>query len=81
MIDIISFIIIFVMILFFGIYYYLGFIKPTSLQIQLLGIHIILFGGILFLNGHQTMNFLIMNLGLFVGVFGTFSNKGQSTNK
>jgi len=50
--------------------------KATKEQIQLFGIHLTLVGGVLFLANAQLAGFLILLLGLIVGLFGIF--KGQT---
>ncbi len=80
-IDLISLIFIIILLLVFGFYYFLGFINPASIQIQLLGILLVLFGGFLYLNQPHPLNFMIMTLGLMVGAIGSFKSNENSTNE
>lgn len=63
----------FVIMFFFAIL--LEFIKPTTVQIHLLGIHLTLFGGFLLLRDLETISVLIMIIGLIIGLFASFRNK------
>ncbi|MDQ0875834.1 membrane-bound ClpP family serine protease [Paenibacillus sp. V4I3] len=52
----------------------LDFINPSALQVQLLGVHITLFGVIVLLafEGSSGYGFTIGLIGLFTGMFGSF---------
>ncbi|MGD7045834.1 hypothetical protein [Jeotgalibacillus proteolyticus] len=58
----------------------IDFIKTTPIQIQVFGIHLTIFGGLLVLNDSTIIGFLIMLLGLTIGIFGVFKDSG-SVNK
>lgn len=77
-------IVLFIIILFIGIAFFIlqsiDFIKPTSIQIQLFGIHLTIFGGLLSFNNSIIIGFLIMLLGLIIGIMGVFKDS-DSVNK
>ena len=52
----------------------LDFIRPTTLQVQLLGVHLTLFGGIVLLafDGPSGFGFTIGVMGLLTGLVGSF---------
>lgn len=52
----------------------IDFINPSALQVQLLGVHITLFGVIVLLafEGSSGYGFTIGLIGLFTGMFGSF---------
>lgn len=63
-----------IVVLIFFAFEILGFINPTVLQIQLLGIHLILFGVIVLLAFESTSGYGITFglIGLFTGIYGSF---------
>jgi hypothetical protein len=67
-----------VLILFVTLLFYVGiilnFIRPSAIQIQVLGVHISLFGVtvVLAFNGYAGFGFFIGLIGLVTGVFGSF---------
>ncbi|SDX03942.1 hypothetical protein [Paenibacillus sp. CF384] len=60
----------------------LDFIKPSVLQVQLLGIQLTLFGILIVVAFHESTGFgmTIGIVGLVVGVFGSFREKADTTN-
>jgi len=71
-VGIFSFIILLLIVIAFFFFSFVKFIKPTTVQIQLFGIHLTLFGGFLLLKNLLWTGFLIMILGLSIGVYGSF---------
>ncbi|KAB8126380.1 hypothetical protein F9U64_20175 [Gracilibacillus oryzae] len=78
-VGIILFAILLLTVIGFFFFYAVGFIRPAAVQIQLFGIHLTLFGGILLMIGSTGTGFFIMLLGLALGVFGSFKSE-DSTN-
>ncbi|QHE52770.1 hypothetical protein [Pontibacillus sp. HMF3514] len=70
-IGLISFVIILIIVITFIFFYSASFIKPTTVQIQLFGIHLTIYGGFVLLNNLLT-GFLSMLVGLAIGVYGSF---------
>ncbi|SFD84686.1 hypothetical protein SAMN05216378_1712 [Paenibacillus catalpae] len=75
------FIIILTLIFYAGIF--LDFIKPSILQVHLLGIHLTLFGVIILLafEGARGFGFTFGLIGLFIGIFGSFRNPGMTKDQ
>ncbi|MBD3921687.1 hypothetical protein H8B09_23175 [Paenibacillus sp. PR3] len=63
-----------IVVLIFFAFELLGFINPTVLQIQLLGIHVILFGVIVLLafEGSSGYGLTLGIIGLVTGIYGSF---------
>ncbi len=61
-----------------GIFLYIiEFINSSPLQIQLLGIHLTIFGGFLLLKNLRISGFFIMTFGLGIGGFGSLKNNNS----
>ncbi|MCT2536238.1 hypothetical protein NC661_13615 [Aquibacillus koreensis] len=73
LIGIFSFTIILLIVIGFIFFNVAGFIKPTTVQIQLFGIHLTIFGGFI-INDMLVIGFLIMLLGLAIGLYGSFKD-------
>ncbi|TFB24087.1 hypothetical protein E3U55_04545 [Filobacillus milosensis] len=69
-----SFIILLLIVIAFFFFSSVKFIEPTTTQMQLFGIHLTLFGGLLLLKNLLWTGFLIMILGLFIGVYASFKD-------
>ena len=66
--------IIFTIVTAFMFFSYVEFIKPSVIQIQLLGMHLTIFGGFFLLYGDQITGFVTILLGLAIGVYGSFKD-------
>ena len=73
-VEVIYMMIILMVVTAFLFFCYVEFIKPTVLQIQLLGIHLTIVGGFLLLYEAQTIGMVSMLLGLAIGIYGSFKN-------
>lgn len=64
----------------FYLFIVLEFINPSSLQVQLLGVHILLFGVIVLLAFEDSSGygFTFGLIGFFVGIFGSFREAPKS---
>ncbi|MDV2582787.1 hypothetical protein [Alkalibacillus haloalkaliphilus] len=69
-----SIIILLLIVIAFFIFNAVNFIDPTPIQNQLFGIHLTLFGGILLISNLLGAGYLIMILGLAIGVYGSFKS-------
>ncbi len=78
-IGIFSAVIIFFIVIGFFFFSTVGFIKPTTLQTQLFGIHLTIFGGFILLNDLSATGLVIMLLGLGLGVYGSFKENPQNS--
>ncbi|WP_163537553.1 hypothetical protein [Gracilibacillus sp. YIM 98692] len=65
-----------VLALLYYLFFSLEFIQPTSVQQQLFGIHITIFGGLIYLKSGAVPAFVIMLVGFGIGVVASF--KGRS---
>jgi len=63
----------------------MDFIRPSVLQVQLLGVQLLLFGVVVLLafDGSSVFGFTIGLIGLFTGLIGSFreSNTAKSTDQ
>ncbi|MDQ0353042.1 Na+-transporting NADH:ubiquinone oxidoreductase subunit NqrF [Alkalibacillus filiformis] len=83
LVGMVSFIIIILIVIAFFIFSAVKFIDPTPIQVQLFGIHLTLFGGILLFSNLLGTGYFIMVLGLVIGVYGSFksNDSGHETEQ
>lgn len=71
-----------IIIAIFYAFVFLDFINPSALQVQLLGVHMILFGVIVLLAFEDSSGygFTFGLIGLITGIFGSFREPKESKN-
>jgi hypothetical protein len=77
-------VLIFLLMIMFYAGLILDFIKPSAIQIQLLGVNLLLFGIVVLLltyDGPRGFGFVIGLLGLATGVFGSFRESDSVKNQ
>lgn len=75
-------VLIFLVIALFFVGLIFDFIHPSSIQIQLLGVHLSLFGAVVVLayEGSSGYGFVIGLIGIVIGVFGSFRDSNPAKN-
>lgn len=77
---ILTVLILFVIVIFFA-GFFLDWIRPSAIQIQLLGVHFSLFGAVLVLAfDARGYGFVIGLIGFCIGVFGSFIEPNSAKN-